>query len=76
MIKPYELGSGMYPVLQFERRHASEFRQVVRHQDQAFAACVPSDLQVIHTNRLTEFFLGGTNGAVVLGGLCAVGQHL
>ena len=64
------------PVLQFERRHASEFRHVVRHQDQAFAASVACDVQVIHANRLTEFFQGGSNGAVVLGGFCAVGQHL
>ena len=67
--------AGVDPVLHFERRHALEFRHVVRDQHQAFAACVACNVQVIHPDGLAEFFQGAADGTVVLGGLGAVGQN-
>ncbi len=66
----------MNPVLCFQRRHSRELPHVVRHQHQAFAARVRSNMHVVHTDKLAEFFQGGANGAVVLRGLGAVGQNL
>ena len=63
------------PVLRFQRGHPRKLPHVVRHQHQAFAASVRSNMHVVHTDRLAEFFQGGANGAVVLRGLGAKGQN-
>jgi hypothetical protein len=52
-----------------------ELREVVRHQHQAFAACVTGNVQVIHSDGLAQLFQGGTDGAVMRCSLGAVGQY-
>ena len=49
---PCHLRARMDPVLHLEPKHTHELRRVVRHQHQAFAACVNCNVQVIHTDGL------------------------
>ena len=65
----------MNPVFHFQCKHPLELPDVVRDQHEAFAACVRCNMQVVHTDRLAEFFQGGANGALMLRGLGAIGQN-
>ena len=55
-LPPCDLRARVDPVLHFERRQTHELRHVVRHQHQAFAACMTRNVQVIYTDGLAEFF--------------------
>ena len=61
------------PVFHFQCGHADELCHVVRDQCQAFTAGMAGDMDVVHANGLSKLFQRSANGAVVLGGLDAVG---
>ena len=65
----------LYPVLGDEPRYALELAEVVGNEDEPFAAGVRGDVQVVDADGPAYLLERGADGAVVLRGLGAVGQH-
>jgi hypothetical protein len=62
----------IHPVFQQQTRNSLEFAQVIADQDQALAARMRGDMQIIEANRLPRFFENGPDVSIVPGGLIVV----